>query len=526
MGRLNPYRPSQASERSPEASPPGQLGTLAALSEAVRTLGFNNSLEELLDDILHQAQRLIGFEHCALMLVKPGTDELAVERALGYGQHQNDILRRRMKLGEGLAGWSAQRRQAVRVGDVRRDPRYVVGLEQTRSNMVVPLVTGNETAGVIIAESPRFDAFTEVHERMLFILGTQAALAVTALRARQRLHERIDHLNILYKISQLASVSVREDFEEVLSTVLHVTQDVIPEGHCAILLLDPISGCLLVQASEGYQEGVERLYIPLGKGVTGRAAKLGRAQVVDDLTREKDYLPGVAGARSEIALPLVAEGQVIGVLNVESRQPSAYDQEQVRTLMVIAQQLAVVLRTAQLHDEARRLAITDPLTGLYNRRYFIKELEDSIRRAQRYDHLLALVFVDLDRFKTINDNYGHQTGDRALQSVAEAMRESMRETDVVARIGGEEFAALLMEADRDRALQVAERFQRRVRHLGFRAEGGEVVPINLSAGIALFPEHAGDAAALLHQADGALYMAKRRGRSQLVVGAEHPRGEP
>jgi diguanylate cyclase (GGDEF)-like protein len=223
-------------------------------------------------------------------------------------------------------------------------------------------------------------------------------------------------------------------------------------------------------------------------------------------------------------LPLLAEGQVIGVLNCESPEPNAYREEHVRSLSVVAQHLAVVLRTAQLHAEARRLSITDPLTTLYNRRFFMSQLDDAVARAQRYQHRLALVFGDLDRFKSINDRFGHHTGDRALQAVAAAMKRSIRGTDMIARIGGEEFAALLMEADRDRALQAAHRFRARIQQLGFVADDGQAVSITMSAGIAMFPDHGASAASLLQHADGALYEAKRLGRNQIVVAGERRSG--
>lgn len=500
----------------PARADPG-LDTLSALSLCTRSLGLGQSLDDLLDEVMVEARRLVGFERCALLLLDSEREELIVERVLGYGQEAAEVQAKRIRIGEGLASLSVLKQKPIRVGDVLRDPRYVEILPGVRSNMVVPLAVGDEVAGVISVESSRVDAFTEVHERALMILSTQAALAIVAHRARKQLHEEIEHLSSLYKISQLASVSAREGFEEVLATLLDVAHEVIPEGHAAILLLEPDSGCLRVRASEGYQEGVERMAIPLGRGVTGRAAKLGEVQVVNDLAEEVDYLPGVPGARSEIALPLVAEGQVIGVLNCESKRPNAYEAEKVRALKVVAQHLAVVLRTAQLHDEARRLSITDPLTGLFNRRFFLSQLDDSIRRAERYEYRLALVFVDLDRFKSINDRHGHHTGDRALQAVADAMRETLRDTDVIARIGGEEFAAVLMETGADRALQVAERFQKRVQELGFRSDQDELVTISLSGGIALFPEHGNNGADLLQHADEALYEAKRLGRNRIHV---------
>ncbi len=497
-----------------------EISALEALLESSRAFDANLTLDGILDIVVTQAQRLVGFNRCALMLSDPEAERFDLQRTLGHGRDPSDLEDLNIDLAVDLAVLAARDRRSFRTSDPTSDSHYLEISPGMRSNIVVPLIAGDEAVAVIIAESPHVDAFSELHEKLLSVFGSHAALAIIALRTREHLEGRVEHLDALHKISQLASLSVREGFDEVLETVLEVTRELVPVGHTAILLMDPKSRSLRVHASEGYQDGVERLGIPLGRGITGRAAELGKPQIVHDLEIERDYLPGVPGARSEIALPLIAEGQVIGVLNCESPEPNAYQEEHARTLSVVAQHLAVVLRTAQLHAEARHLSITEPLTSLYNRRFFMSQFEDAIGRAQRYEHRLALVFGDLDRFKSINDRFGHHTGDRALQAVSEAMRRSIRGTDMIARMGGEEFAALLMEADCDRAIQVADRFLAQIRQLGFKSDDGQPVSISMSAGIALFPEHGDSATDLLRHADEALYEAKRLGGNQTVVAQE------
>jgi diguanylate cyclase (GGDEF)-like protein len=222
-----------------------------------------------------------------------------------------------------------------------------------------------------------------------------------------------------------------------------------------------------------------------------------------------------------VAVPLLSEGEVLGVLNLESRQRHAYAAGHVRTLSVLAQQAAAVLRTAQLHAEARHLAATDPLTGLYNRRHFIGQLEDQLRRVQRYPEALAVVLLDVDNLKPLNDSYGHPAGDQALLAVARAMQEWVRGSDQVARLGGDEFAALLLRSDAVQALQVVERLRQVVEHLVLEAPGGvATVRLTFSAGIALCPADGVSTQALLSRADVALYAAKRAGKNQVVV-AQH-----
>jgi diguanylate cyclase (GGDEF)-like protein len=501
-----------------------ELECLTALYNATRHVGLIDNLDDLLDDVLEEAQELIGFDHAALMLYDPETGQLEVARVWGYGERASDVLGLTLPRGRGLSGWAAEHRQAVRVDDVGDDPRYVAGLAQCRSNLAVPLLVANETAGVINVESEAADAFTEVHEKLLTVLGSQAALAILAARTRNRLQHRIDQLNALFRISQLASG--QDDLDNTLTAILQVTEGLVPEGNFAVLLIDEVTQSLIVRASRGYAETAQHLQIPMGEGITGRCAETGEVIVVNDLTGVEDYIEGVEGARSEIALPLKVDGRVIGVLNAEANPVNAYSEEHVRPLTVVAQQAAVVIRAAQLNEETRRLAVTDPLTGLHNRRFFVEKLEEQLRRAGRYGNRVAVILVDCDHLKSINDRHGHLSGDRALQAVADVMRITLRDTDVLARLGGDEFAALVIEADPKRAIAVTNRLRQHVKGLMLISDEGSEIHLTVSAGIAFYPESGSDVKSLLREADVALYRAKREGRDKAATAPLVPPDQP
>ncbi|MFW6192721.1 MAG: GAF domain-containing protein, partial [Gemmatimonadota bacterium] len=384
-----------------------ELSALADLYEATRAVGLSDTLDDTVDDVLDRAQELIGFEHCALMLHDRSAGELTVERVRGYGDRVDEILGMTIAVGDGISGWAAEQRAAARVGDVRDDPRYIQGLPEARSNLAVPLVVGNEVAGVINVESERTSAFTEEHEMLLTVLGAQAALAILAARARRRLRDRLRHLDALFRISRLASRE--QGLDETLNRILDITGEITPEGQVAILLLNEDDD-LVVRAAQGYRENVTDLTIPLGEGTTGRCAALGETVVVDDVRGDPHYIPGVPGGRSEIAVPLRVEDRVIGVLDAEAAERAAFGEEEERTLSVVAQQVAAVVHTIQLHEQTREMAITDSLTGLHNRRHFIARLEDHLRRAGRYGEELALLLLDCDDLKRINDEHGHYCG--------------------------------------------------------------------------------------------------------------------
>ena len=501
-----------------------ELETLTSLYHATCRIGLSDDLDALLMSVLTTAKELVGFDHCALMLYEKDSGDLRVRKVLGYGDRQEDVLRLTVGRGKGLSGWAAEHREAVRVGDVSQDPRYVAGLQEAQSNLAVPLIVANQVAGVLNVESEKLDAFTEAHEKLLTVLGSQAALAILAGRTRDRLQQRIDQLNALYRISQLASG--QDDLDTTLQAILGVTEELVPEGHVAVLLIDESTRTLAVRASRGYSDGVEQLRIPLGQGVTGRCAESGEVILSRDVTELDDYIEGVPGALSEIALPLKVDGRVIGVLNAETGTRGAYSEDHVRPLTVVAQQAAVVIRAAQLNDEMRQLAVTDPLTGLYNRRYFVERLNDEVRRAQRYGERLALLLVDCDHLKTINDVHGHLSGDRALQALADVMKITLRESDVLARLGGDEFAALLIGTDEERAAEVSERLRKTVTSLRLMSEDGGQIDLTISAGAAIFPDAGADVKSLMREADVAMYGAKHNGRNQAITrGARKPEDE-
>ncbi len=493
------------------------LASLSALYEATREIGLSDDLDGLIDSILERAQELIGFEHCALMLHDPDRNELAVVRARGYGARREDVLKLRLPWGAGLSGRCAAERQAIRVGDVRQDATYVVGLDSARSNLAVPLILGSDVVGVVNVESDRLDAFTRAHEELLTVLGAQAALAITAAKDRERLQQRIRQLDALYRISRVSNQ--RRDLDETLRAILEIACELSPDTDChmAFLLLDEGTETLRVRAARGYGPGLEELRIPLGQGVTGRCAATGASVIVDDVSDEAEYITGVPGGRSEISVPLIVDGRVIGVLDAESRLSGAFGPEAERTLTVVAQQAAAVIRTVQLHQEARRLAVTDPLTGLHNRRFFLERLEGHLRRCERYGERLALLLLDFDYLKEVNDFHGHHVGDRALCAVARLLESCLRESDELARIGGDEFAGALLRADAELIDTVHERLRSSIETLDFRDDEDKPLRISLSAGVAFFPEDADGADLLLHRADEALYRAKRRGRNQMAV---------
>jgi diguanylate cyclase (GGDEF)-like protein len=199
-----------------------------------------------------------------------------------------------------------------------------------------------------------------------------------------------------------------------------------------------------------------------------------------------------------------------------------FDDTDLRTLRTFAGQAGVAVHNVRVHEEAQRLSLTDPLTGLWNYRYLRSSLRREVERASRFGRMLSVLVLDLDHFKEVNDSYGHAAGDAVLSEFARRLRVGLREVDLAFRQGGEEFVVLLPETDAYGSAIVAERLGAAIRDIPVPIESRRMdavtglaidrVPISVSIGIAVYPEHGITAQQVLDAADDALYVAKNSGR--------------
>ena len=243
-------------------------------------------------------------------------------------------------------------------------------------------------------------------------------------------------------------------------------------------------------------------------------------------SHEHDALfPDDCRAQSVALLPLVRYGELIGSLNLGSNDPQRFVAGSATDfLQRLATIVAICLENATNHERLKRVGLTDSLTGVNNRRFFDQRLGEEVARAQRSGEPLACLFLDIDHFKRINDRHGHRVGDRVLSEVAGMIREQLRSTDVLGRYGGEEFSALLVNARKEKALEIAERIRGIIEAKHFEREDGGWLSVTISIGVSSLQtgaESAGDIAEeLVDRADQALYLAKNAGRNQVVPALE------
>jgi diguanylate cyclase (GGDEF)-like protein len=215
---------------------------------------------------------------------------------------------------------------------------------------------------------------------------------------------------------------------------------------------------------------------------------------------------------------LVAQNETIGLFHLIAPQSSpAISDSRALLAETFANRLALTLSNLRLQNVLHEQAVRDQLTGLFNRRYFEETLEREFLRAQRGDHPLAMLMLDLDHLKNINDTLGHEAGDAALIALGAVLKNQTRGSDVACRYGGDEFMIILNETTRDDARKRAEQIHHAVRQLDTRYAGTPIGALSVSIGVASFPENGMDTAALLRAADAALYRAKADGRNRVAI---------
>ena len=337
--------------------------------------------------------------------------------------------------------------------------------------------------------------------------------------AEDELARYTKQLETLFDIG--TTVSQILNFEELLVNVLDKVLEVTGVEVTGIFLLDEKTKELVLRAHRGMSSSfVREVRILSGKGgVLKQVLETGKPVIVENVSADCRFNNrGVKKERvqSFAALSIMTKEKILGVMVIGSYRHREFLDWEVRMLSTIANQIGMAIENAQLYEHALELAFTDGLTGLYNRRYFMDQIEREFIRAQRNKAPLSLIMVDLDELKGINDRFGHHAGDGFLKEVARIVKVNTRGSDVAARWGGDEFMLLAPGTDRKGASKIAERIRAAVERYKLKLEDEEV-GITISAGIVSCPDHAVAVAELLKKADQAMYNAKKGGKNQASV---------
>ncbi len=308
-------------------------------------------LDTTLRRVAELVRKVFDYEIFAILLLNEKTQELRIRFNVGYKRELADKIR--IKMGEGVTGLAAQHREAMLVGDVTTDPRYISGVPDVRSELAVPLIVKNKVIGVIDIESPQPNHFTEEHKRLLTLIASRMAVGIENARLYTRTTRQARTLLLLNEIArELTSIL---NLDELLKRIAELLSRLIDYQMFSILLVDPTGEKLQHRFSLRFQENIHLKHdIPIGEGVVGYAVQQKEVVLVSDVTKDSHYILLNPETRSELAAPLIYKDKVIGVLDLEHTRRGFFTDDHKRTITTLAAQVAIAIENARLYEQIER----------------------------------------------------------------------------------------------------------------------------------------------------------------------------
>ena len=350
--------------------PLGATELLTLLMEVSEQITSTLDLKVLMVRIAEIVKRVIDYKVFAILLLNEKTQELRIRSSVGHPEEQ--VRKLRIKVGEGIVGRAVQERRSILVNDVQSEPSYIQSLPNIRSELAVPLILKSRVIGVIDLEADARDFFTDQHINLLELLGGRMAMAIENARLYRRSLRQSRTLQLLNEISrELSSVLV---LNELLRKVGTLTKRLVAYHRFSIMLADEQAKTFNSVLSLRQDESLpDKTTVRFGEGIVGAAASSLQPVVVRDVSRDPRYISINPDTRSEMAVPLISHGRVIGVVDLESPNLNYFTEEHVRIYSTLAPQIAIAIENARLYERVLRSE---------------SRLERDLKRAQEIQMLL------------------------------------------------------------------------------------------------------------------------------------------
>jgi diguanylate cyclase (GGDEF)-like protein len=333
----------------------------------------------------------------------------------------------------------------------------------------------------------------------------------------KELEKKVEELSIFHQVGKALTSTL--DIQEVLTLIMGKISELLKPSTWSLLLTDEKKQDLHFQIAIGKDASrIRDFRIRIGQGLAGWVAETGEIAVVTDATKDPRFSAEIDGLihpniKTVVCVPLKSKDRTLGVIELINCFEDAFPNEDLSMLTSLADYAAIAIENAMYVKRIQELTITDDCTDLYNSRYFNYMIDAELSRSRRYNYHFALIFFDLDRFKTVNDTHGHLSGSRLLREIGDLLKHHLRDIDTAYRYGGDEFIVLLPQTNKEAALLVAKRLCNLLSHTSVRLDENLTVNITASFGVASFPADATSKVELVRLADQAMYRVKNRTRN-------------
>lgn len=362
----------------------------------------------------------------------------------------------------------------------------------------------------------------ELSEKELLLLlkkmGNEKTLHEDNLRMKKNIDMLKKEVGFFSDINRVLTSSL--ELNDILVIIMRKVQTMTNAEAWSILLVDEETGDLMFEKVEGKaKKKLKKYRLKPGEGIAGWVAKEGLPLVVPDVSADPRFSHSIDtktkfDTKSIMCVPIKSKGRVLGVLEVINKAGGeSFTQEDLFVLMKLVDQAALAVERAMLYQKMEELVITDDLTKLFNTRYLNRTIETELSRSKRYRTSVSLIFMDIDFFKDINDNYGHLVGSKVLVEMAQLLMKCLRNIDIVARYGGDEFVLVLPQTTSQDAVVIAERIRKTIEEHVFLKKEGYTLKMTASFGVSSYPDCAKSKEELLRLADEAMYRVKHRTRN-------------